>query len=79
LRSYQVDFSLFAELAPAHVPAVPLDQSIRNLHAGLRGMGFSDGEFRTSPLIRLSTLKEHIAQGRLSPELRWQSPELRWQ
>src|SRR5437588_8710626 len=29
LRSYQVDFSLFAELAPAHLPAVPLAQSVR--------------------------------------------------
>ena len=42
LRSYQVDFSLFAELAPAHLPAVPLAQSVRNLRAGLSGMGFSD-------------------------------------
>jgi nucleoside-diphosphate-sugar epimerase len=72
LRSYQVDFSLFAELAPAHLPAVPLVQSVRNLYAGLREMGFSDGEFRASPLMRLKTLKDHIAQGRLSLDLRWQ-------
>jgi nucleoside-diphosphate-sugar epimerase len=71
-RSYQVDFSLFAELAPAHVPAVPLAQSIRNVHAGLRGMGFSDGNFRSSSLMRLSTLKGHIAEGRLSADLSWQ-------
>ena len=32
MRSYKVDFSLFAELAPAHLPAVPLAQSVRNLH-----------------------------------------------
>ena len=30
-RSYQVDFSLFALLAPSHVPAVSLTQSVRNL------------------------------------------------
>jgi nucleoside-diphosphate-sugar epimerase len=72
LRSYQVDFSLFAELAPTHSPAVPLTQSVRDLFCGLRGIGFSDGEFRTSPLMRLKTLKDHIAQGRLSPDLRWQ-------
>ena len=35
-------------------------------------MGFSDGEFRASSLMRLKTLKDHIAQGRLSPDLRWQ-------
>jgi hypothetical protein len=72
LRSYQVDFSLFAELAPAHLPAVPLAQSVRNLATGLKGMGFSDKEFRTSSLMRLKTLKDHIAVGRLSSDLRWQ-------
>jgi nucleoside-diphosphate-sugar epimerase len=71
-RSYQVDFSLFAKLAPAHVPAVSLVKSVQNLASGLRSMGFSDQEFRTSPLMRLRTLKQHIAQGRLSPDLRWQ-------
>ena len=73
LRSYQVDFSLFAELAPAHSPAVPLVDSVRKLSSGLQAIGFSDGEFRTSPLMRLGTLKEHIAHGRLSLDLRWQS------
>jgi nucleoside-diphosphate-sugar epimerase len=72
LRSYQVDFSLFAELAPAHLPAVSLSQSVRNLYSGLRGIGFSDREFRASPLMRLRTLKDHIADGRLSTDLRWQ-------
>jgi nucleoside-diphosphate-sugar epimerase len=71
-RSYQVDFSLFATLAPEHVPAVSLKKSVQNLASGLRGMGFSDGEFRASPLMRLRTLKHHIEQGRLSLDLRWQ-------
>src|SRR5262249_37497366 len=71
-RSYQVDFSLFAQLAPSHVPAVPLAQSVRNLHTGLRGMNFSDKEFRASSLMRLRTLKDHISQGRLSSDLHWQ-------
>jgi nucleoside-diphosphate-sugar epimerase len=72
LRSYQVDFSLFAKLAPEHLPAVPLVQSVRNLYAGLRGIGFSDKQFRSSSLMRLKTLKDHIAAGRLSADLRWQ-------
>ncbi len=71
-RSYQVDFSLFASLAPEHVPEVPLKNSVQNLASGLRAMGFSDGEFRASPLMRLRTLKHHIEQGRLSLDLRWQ-------
>ena len=72
LRSYQVDFSLFAKLAPEHVPVVPLAQSVRNLCSGLGGMGFSDTQFRSSSLMRLKTLKDHIAAGRLSTDLRWQ-------
>lgn len=72
LRSYQVDFSLFAELAPAHLPAVSLLQSVKNLHVGLSEMKFSDREFRTSSLMRLKTLKDHITQGRLSRNLHWQ-------
>jgi nucleoside-diphosphate-sugar epimerase len=70
-RSYQVDFSLFAKLAPTHLPAVSLAKSVQNLAAGLRGMGFADGDFRASPLMRLRTLKNHIADGRLSLDLRW--------
>ena len=35
-------------------------------------MGFSDKEFRTSSLMRLKMLKDHIAVGRLSADLRWQ-------
>ena len=75
LRSYQVDFSLFANLAPAHLPAVPLAQSVQRLYAGLSGMLFSDRDFRTSSLMRLKTLKDHIASGRLSADLRWKTPE----
>jgi hypothetical protein len=71
-RSYQVDFSLFARLAPVHLPSVSLTKSVQNLASGLSAMGFSDGEFRASPLMRLRTLKNHIAQGRLSIDLRWQ-------
>lgn len=72
LRSYQVDFSLFAKLAPQHLPQVTLEQSVRNLHAGLDAMGFSDKQFRSSSLMRLKALKDHITAGRLSADLRWQ-------
>jgi nucleoside-diphosphate-sugar epimerase len=71
-RSYQVDFSLFAELAPLNLPSRSLAQSVEDLSVGLREMGFADREFRNSPLMRLKTLNQHIADGRLSPDLRWQ-------
>jgi nucleoside-diphosphate-sugar epimerase len=71
LRSYKVDFSLFAKLAPSHLPITPLNQSVRHLRAGLSQMEFSNKNFRSSSLMRLKTLKDHIAAGRLSADLRW--------
>jgi nucleoside-diphosphate-sugar epimerase len=70
-RSYRVDFSLFNELAPGHIPQLSLDESIRRLHAGLASMGFADKDFRNSPYMRLKTLERHIAAGRLGADLRW--------
>ncbi len=72
-RSYKVDFSLFKTLAPAHIPQVTLEESIRRLHRGLTGMGFADKDFRNSPFMRLKTLERHMAAGRLGPDLRWRS------
>lgn len=73
-RSYRVDFGLFHELAPAHLPQVTLAQSIAGLCKGLAGMGFADVDFRNSEHMRLKVLEAHIATGRLSADLRWSSP-----
>lgn len=70
-RSYQVDFSLFASLAPDHIPQVDLDTSIKRLLAGMERMKFNDADFRNSPNIRLVTLRKHIAEGRLGADLMW--------
>lgn len=72
-RSYQVDFSLFAHLAPQHQPQMTLSRSISRLIDGLKGMNFADAQFRTSPLVRLHVLQGHIASGRLSENLSWQA------
>jgi nucleoside-diphosphate-sugar epimerase len=71
-RSYQVDFARFASLAPAHQPQVTLARSIANLTEGLRRMGFSDAQFRSSNLIRLNVLQDHIAHKRLNANFQWQ-------
>ena len=71
-RSYKVDFGLFRSLAPHHQPQVTLDQSIQNLIDGLRTMGFSDKEFRSSDLMRLKVLQDHMDTGRLNDKLEWQ-------
>jgi nucleoside-diphosphate-sugar epimerase len=71
-RSYKVDFGLFRSLAPDHQPVVVLDQSIQNLISGLRKMNFKDSEFRSSDLMRLKVLQDHIDSGRLNENLKWQ-------
>ena len=70
-RSYKVDFALFRSLAPDHQPIVNLDQSIRNLIAGLKAMNFKDSGFRSSGLMRLKVLQDHIESGRLNENLEW--------
>ncbi len=70
-RSYRVDFGLFARLAPGHQPAISLEDSIDGLIDGLERMKFDDPDFRNSGMMRLHVLNDHIAQGRMSPELRW--------
>lgn len=72
-RSYRVDFSLFARLAPDHQPQATLSQSIDGLIKGLKRMSFSDSRFRTSSLVRLHVLQAHIKEGRLSEDLRWKT------
>jgi len=70
-RSYRVDFSRFAQLAPRHQPQVRLEDSVADLVDGLRGLNFHDADFRQSSLIRLHVLKTLIAEGRLSNDLEW--------
>ena len=70
-RSYKVDFALFRNLAPNHVPQVTLAQSIERLRDGLVGMGFADKDFRNSQYMRLKTLERLMGSGRLAPDLRW--------
>jgi nucleoside-diphosphate-sugar epimerase len=70
-RSYKVDFALYRSLAGGHQPVVTLDQSIKNLIAGLTKMNFTDADFRSSDLMRLRVLQSHIDNHRLSQGLKW--------
>jgi nucleoside-diphosphate-sugar epimerase len=76
-RSYRVDFSRFAELAPKHQPQVTLAESISGLVEGLRRMDFADPNFRNSQLIRLRVLQDHIDSGRVSEDLYWRDSGVR--
>jgi nucleoside-diphosphate-sugar epimerase len=72
-RSYRVDFGLFRSLAPDHQPLIDLDQSIESLVSGLKRMSFSDVDFRSSELVRLRVLQNHITNHRLTSDLEWTS------
>jgi nucleoside-diphosphate-sugar epimerase len=69
-RSYQVDFSLFASLAPEHQPRMQLADSVSQIKDGLRAIGFNDPEFRNSRQIRLKVLNELLETGELTSDLR---------
>lgn len=72
-RSYKVDFGLFRELAPAHQPRERLDTTIAALCRGLHDIDFADKDFRNSHLIRLKALEHHIANARLTDDLKWRA------
>jgi nucleoside-diphosphate-sugar epimerase len=71
LRSYQVDFEKYRQIAPQHQPQVSLDQAIDRLKQGLGKMHFSDANFRNSQFMRLRVLQGHIEAGRLTSDLHW--------
>jgi nucleoside-diphosphate-sugar epimerase len=73
-RSYRVSFDLYKKLAPEHLPAVGLRDSIRALKAGLESMGFGDKRFRDSPFMRLNVLMELRKKGLLNDKLQWTRP-----
>jgi nucleoside-diphosphate-sugar epimerase len=70
-RSYKVDFSAFKSLAGDYYPQITVDQTVNDLFSGLEKIEFDDAKFRTSNLIRLHSIKNHIASGRLDNNLYW--------
>jgi nucleoside-diphosphate-sugar epimerase len=72
-RSYRVDFSRFAQLAPNHQPIADLKNSVMEMHDGLRNLRFCDREFRTSNLMRLNALSELRKSGLITEQLEWTS------
>ena len=72
-RSYRVDFSLYEKLAPEYQPQVDLLTAVRELKAGLEGMGFRDANFRASSFMRLEVLRKLGSQELLNKELVWEN------
>lgn len=72
-RSYQVDFSRYAALAPDHLPQIDLARSIDELRRGLEAIDFRDAGFRESHYIRLKVLGGLKDAGALDETLRWRA------
>lgn len=70
-RSYRVDFSRFAALAPDHQPRKDFAEAVRELAAEVRAIDFAGTAVRDSRFIRLNVLRGHVAGGRLDGALRW--------
>ena len=70
-RSYKVDFSLFSSLSGDFCSKVTVNETVSDLIKGLKSAKFDDTEFRSSNLIRLFVLKNHIKYGRLDKNLNW--------
>jgi nucleoside-diphosphate-sugar epimerase len=70
-RSYRVDFSKFAALAPHHQPQKDFATAVRELADEVRAIDFADKAVRESRFIRLNLLRDHVREGRLDGDLRW--------
>ncbi len=70
-RSYRVDFSKFADLAPDHQPQKDFAAAVRELADEVRAIDFAGKAVRESRFIRLNILRGHVRDGRLDGELRW--------
>ena len=72
-RSYRVDFSRFAALAPNHQPQKDFRAAVEELADEVRAIDFAGKAVRESRFIRLNILRGHVRDGRLDSDLRWTS------
>ena len=70
-RSYRVNFDLYKQLAPDHQPQHNLLDTIQELKQNLDEMGFSDGNFRNSRLMRLKVLNHLQEKTLIDSQLSW--------
>lgn len=68
-RSYRVDFSRYAKLAPKHQPEMTPSATVREILEGLRRSGFQDANFRSSRFMRLNVLSSAVDRGVLDQNL----------
>ena len=71
-RSYRVDFGLFRQLAPDHLPTATIEGTIGKLFDGVDAMALSEEELRQRRYARLSELNRQIDAGLIDGQLRRQ-------
>jgi nucleoside-diphosphate-sugar epimerase len=72
-RSYRVNFDKFTKLAQGFLPAVDLQEAVKDLRDALLKMKFQDPDFRTGEFVRLVTLKRLRENGHLNDNLEWKN------
>ncbi|MCU0354726.1 MAG: NAD-dependent epimerase/dehydratase [Cytophagales bacterium] len=70
-RSYRVNFDLYGKLAPNHQVRRTLLDTIQELKDNLEEMGFADGNFRNSQLMRLKVLNTLQDKHLIDNQLVW--------
>jgi len=70
-RSYRVNFDLFQSMAGNYNPKYDIQTTVKELITGMNAIGFSDADFRTSPLMRLNVLNTYLDHNQLDANLSW--------
>jgi nucleoside-diphosphate-sugar epimerase len=70
-RSYRVNFDLFQSMAGNYNPRYDIQTTVKELIDGMKAFGFSDAQFRTSPLMRLNVLNTYLDKHQLDANLSW--------
>lgn len=68
-RSYKVNFGLYEKLAPNHQPVYNLEDSIKDLINGLKGIDFQISNFRNSEFMRLNIVNQLSTDGFIDEKL----------
>jgi nucleoside-diphosphate-sugar epimerase len=73
-RSYRVDFSKIANALPRFQPRWTVQKGIEELYGAYQRHGLTLEEFEHR-YLRIRHLQRLLSEGRLGPDLRWQSPQ----
>jgi nucleoside-diphosphate-sugar epimerase len=70
-RDYRVDFSKITNALPSFQPRWTVRKGIEELYEAYRRVGLSREDFLSSRYLRIGTVRDLLAAGRLDAQLRW--------